>query len=140
MKVNRPEFRNPWHWARVLALLITGAIIGCLGAFVQEETITLEVRWGSLMIPWGMLLVWAALISTIRAGAWGTRSRMGAWAILIGWLVATITFSAENASGALVITSGVREAVYVIGGVILGAFAATFPVHKVAIDPTAPVH
>jgi hypothetical protein len=40
----------------------------------------------------------------------------------------------------LVITSGVREAVYVIGGVILGAFAATLPVHKVAIDPTAPVN
>jgi threonine/homoserine/homoserine lactone efflux protein len=65
---------------------------------------------------------------------------MGAWAILIGWIVATITFSAENAAGALVITSGVRAAVYVIGGVILGAFAATLPVRKVVIDPTAPVN
>ena len=139
MKVGRPEYRDPWHWVRVVALLIIGAAIGCLGAFVQEETLILNVRWGTVMIPWGMLLVWAALASTIRAGAWGSRTRMGAWAILIGWIFATIVFSAENASGGLVITSGVREAVYVIGGVILGAFCATLPVRRFVTDPTAPV-
>lgn len=137
MKLGRPEYRNPWHWLRVIVLLVLGAVIGCLGAFVQEETFTLDVRWGAMVIPWGMLLVWAALASTIRAGAWGSRSRMGAWAILVGWIFATVTFSAETASGGLVITSGAREVTYVIVGVILGAFSATFPVRKVVVDPTA---
>lgn len=138
MRLGRPEYRSPWHWVRVVALLVIGMAIGCLGAFVQEETLTLDVRWGTLMIPWGMLLVWATLASSIRAGAWGSRTRMGAWAILVGWIFATIVFSAENASGGLVITSGVREAVYVIGGVILGAFAATLPVRRLVTDAVSP--
>jgi hypothetical protein len=139
MNFNRPEYRNPWHWVRVIALLVMGMVIGCLGAFVQEETFSLDVLWGTLTVPIGMLIALAALTSSIRAGAWGSKTRMGAWAIFLGWLIATIAFSAKNASGDLIITSGLREGAYVLLGVILGAFAATLPVRKVSADPMAPV-
>jgi hypothetical protein len=139
MNFNRPEYRNPWHWVRVIALLVMGMVIGCLGAFVQEETFSLDVLWGTLTVPIGMLIALAALTSSIRAGAWGSKTRMGAWAIFLGWLIATIAFSAKNASGDLIITSGLREGAYVLLGVVLGAFAATLPVRKVSADPMAPV-
>lgn len=139
MNFNRPEYRNPWHWARVIALLVMGMVIGCLGAFVQEETFSLDVLWGTVTVPIGMLIALAALTSSIRAGAWGSKTRMGSWAIFLGWLIATIAFSAKNASGDLIITSGLREGAYVLLGVILGAFAATLPVRKVSADPMAPV-
>jgi hypothetical protein len=139
MNFNRPEYRNPWHWVRVIALLVMGMVIGCLGAFVQEETFSLDVLWGTLTVPMGMLIALAALTSSIRAGAWGSKTRMGAWAIFLGWLIATIAFSAKNASGDLIITSGLREGAYVLLGVVLGAFAATLPVRKVSADPMAPV-
>lgn len=139
MNFNRPEYRNPWHWVRVIALLVMGMVIGCLGAFVQEETFSLDVLWGTLTVPIGMLIALAALTSSIRAGAWGSKTRMGAWAIFLGWLIATIAFSAKNASGDLIITSGLREGAYVLLGVILGAFAATLPVRKVSADPMASV-
>jgi peptidoglycan/LPS O-acetylase OafA/YrhL len=139
MKMNRPEYRNPWHWVRVLFLLLMGVAIGCLGAFVQEETFSFDVMWGTLTVPLGMIIVLAALTSSIRAGAWGSKTRLGAWSIFAGWLIATIAFSAKNESGDLIITSGPREIVYVLAGVILGAFAATLPVRKESADPMASV-
>jgi len=139
MRFGRPEYRNPWHWVRVLFLLLMGVAIGCLGAFVQEETFSFDVMWGTLTVPLGMLIVLAALTSSIRAGAWGSKTRLGAWSIFAGWLIATIAFSARNQSGDLIITSGTREIVYVLAGVILGAFAATLPVRKESPDPMAPV-
>ncbi len=139
MKLDRPEYRNPWHWVRVLFLALMGVAIGCLGAFVQEETFSFDVRWGTLTVPLGMIIALAALTSSIRAGAWGSKTRMGAWAIFLGWVVATVAFSAKNAAGDLIITSGPRELTYVLGGVILGAFAATLPVRKDMADPMAPV-
>lgn len=138
MKLNRPEYRNPWYWVRTLFLLLMGVAIGCLGAFVQEETFSFDVLWGTLTVPLGMVIVLAALTSSIRAGAWGSKTRIGAWAIFAGWLIATVAFSAKNASGDLIITSGTREIVYVLAGVILGAFAATLPVRKETVDPMAP--
>ena len=139
MTLNRPEFRNPWYWVRVFFLLILGVAIGCLGAFVQEETVMFDTRLGTITVPIGMFIALAALTSSIRAGAWGSKTRMGAWAIFLGWVVATIAFAARNASGDLIITSGPRQAAYVLLGVVLGAFAATLPVRKVNPDPVAPM-
>lgn len=122
------DLRNPWHWGRVLLMLVAGLVIGGLGAFVQGEAFSLALRWGTVLVPWGIVLVWAAFTSMVRAGAWGSKSRMGSWAVVAGWLVATVSLAAQTASGGLVITSDVRDVVYVVGGVILGAVAAMLPV------------
>ena len=58
----------------------------------------------------------------------GIASRAGGWAVFVGWLASTVVMSAESPSGDLALSGGGRQMTYLLGGVILGAAAATFPV------------
>jgi hypothetical protein len=118
--------------AGALALVLAGAVIGLLGAFVQAQRAVVELPWGTLAIPWGLALVWVALVAAIRGGAWALRSRWGSWAVLAGWLVATVLLSTESPSGDLALSGGARQMTYLLGGVILGSAAATLPVPRSA--------
>ncbi|MBK9740746.1 MAG: hypothetical protein IPO93_14895 [Actinobacteria bacterium] len=60
----------------------------------------------------------------------GPTTRWGGWAVLAGWLVATIGFSAESTSGDLALSGGTRQMTYLLGGVILGSAAATLPLPR----------
>ena len=113
-----------------VALAALGVAIGTVGAFVQAQRSLVDLPWGQATIPWGVPLVWIALLAGIRGGTWGLRTRWGGWAVLAGWLVATIGFSAESTSGDLALSGGTRQMTYLLGGVILGSAAAPLPLPR----------
>jgi hypothetical protein len=106
--------------AGYLACLAAGVVIGAVGAFLQGA------RWiiADVAIPWGLVL---ALIALIRAAVDLTGSRWGGWIVLLAWIAVTVAFAAELPSGDLVISAGGRQMAYLVGGVIVGAAAATVP-------------
>lgn len=118
-----------------LGLVLLGVLIGTLGAFVQAARWVVDTPWGAWSIPWGVVLVWAVLLCAIRAGTWLIRTRWGSWAVLLGWLAATVALSTESPSGDLALSGGGRQMTYLIGGVILGSAAATFPLPASAQGP-----
>jgi hypothetical protein len=115
-----------WRWAGVAAGLLVGAAIGLLGAFVQAQRLLV----GSVGLPWGVALVWVALLLAVRAGAWAVGTRWAAWAVTVGWLVVSVLLSAESPSGDVAISGGGRQLTYLIGGVILASAAATMPLPR----------
>lgn len=110
------------------ALFLIGVAVGLVGAFVQAARWVTAWPWGQLVIPWGLVMVLILLLALIRGGAWLVRSRFGAWALLVGWLMGTIVMSSQSRSGDLALAGGVRQWVYLLAGVILGSVAAAFPV------------
>jgi hypothetical protein len=110
-----------------LALVVLGLVIGSIGAFVQAARWIVDTPWGVWSIPWGVALVWVTLLIAVRGGTWLIRTRWGSWAVLVGWLAATIAFATESPSGDLALSGGGRQMTYLVGGVILGSAAATFP-------------
>ena len=118
-----------------LGLVVLGLAIGTVGAFVQAARWIVDTPWGIWSIPWGVVLVLITLLVAIRAGTWALRSRWGSWAVLLGWLAATIALSAESPSGDVALSGGSRQMTYLLGGVILGSAAATFPLPTAARRP-----
>jgi hypothetical protein len=128
-----------WRWLGSLGAVVVGVVIGLTGAFVQSQRLIVEAPWGPLTLPWGVPVVWIALIAAIRGGAWAVGSRWGAWAVLGGWLATTVLLSAESPSGDLAVSGGGRQLVYLIGGVILASAAASLPLpRRSAVAKTAP--
>jgi len=113
---------------RYAAAVVVGLLVGLVGAFVQAERFIVSVPWGLLVIPWGMALVIAVLVMVIRGATWLTLSRWGGMALFLGWLISTMAMAGESPSGDLALSGGGRQWVYLLGGVVLGAAAATFPV------------
>lgn len=116
------------RFAQFACIALVGLMVGLIGAFVQADRAIISVPWGLLVIPWGMVLVIAVLVMAIRGAAWLVESRWGGATMLAGWIVATIAMSAESPSGDLALSGGGRQWVYLLGGVILGTAATTFPV------------
>ena len=119
---------GPLATLRILGLSAVGLGVGIIGSFVQATRAIVPMPWGQVVVPWGMILVLVTVILVIRGAAWLTGSRAGGWALFAGWLVATVAMAAESPSGDLAISGGGRQMTYLLGGVILGAAAATFPV------------
>lgn len=118
------------RWVSGLLLLLLGLVIGIAGAFVQAQRLVLETPWGVVTVPWGVPLVWVALVVVVRGGVWALGSRWGGWAVAGGWLVATVALSAESPSGDVALSGGGRQFVYLLGGVILASAAASIPVPR----------
>jgi hypothetical protein len=111
---------------RVLAYfgcLLVGLAIGIAGAFLQGARFLV----GGVTLPWGLVVALVALLVLVRAGIEITHSRWGGWIVLLAWIAATVAFAAELPSGDLVISAGGRQMAYLLGGVIIGAAAATVP-------------
>lgn len=120
-----------WRRAGALVLLLAGgALLGILGAFVQAHRALVETPWGVAALPWGVPLVWLALVAGIRGGAALVGTRWGAWSVMLGWLVATVALSAESPSGDVALSGGGRQLTYLLGGVIIGSAAATLRVPR----------
>jgi len=103
--------------------MLVGLFMGIAGAFLQGARFLV----GGVTVPWGMVLALIALLVLVRAGIELTRSRWGGWIVLLAWIATTVAFAAELPSGDLVISAGGRQMAYLLGGVIVGAAAATVP-------------
>lgn len=103
--------------------VLAGAVIGISGAFLQGARAIV----GGVTLPWGLVVALVALLVLVRAGVEVTRSRWGGWLVLLTWIALTVAFAAELPSGDLVISAGGRQMAYLLGGVIVGAAAATVP-------------
>jgi len=111
---------------RVLALsacFAAGVVMGVAGAFLQAARLVI----GGVALPWGLVVALVALLVLVRAGVEWTQTRWGGWIVLIAWIAVTVAFAAELPSGDLVISAGGRQMAYLLGGVIVGAAAATVP-------------
>lgn len=111
-----------------VGVFLVGLLVGVIGAFVQANRFIVPVPWGLLVIPWGMVFVVLVLVVSIRGATWLVESRWGGSLLFSGWIVSTIVMAAESPSGDVALSGGGRQWVYLLGGVILGAAAATFPV------------
>jgi Family of unknown function (DUF6113) len=121
--------------ASVVACLGGGVGFGVVAAFVQADRLVV----GSLVLPWGLVLVLGTLLLAVRGSAWWVRSRAGGWAFFVGWLAATVALATEWPSGDLAISGGGRQMAYLFGGVVLGAAAATVPLIERPDEPGARV-
>lgn len=130
--------RRGVRWAVVLLLVLVGLAIGVAGAFVQAQRLVLDTPWGLTSLPWGVPVVWIALVAAIRGGVWGLGTRWGGWAVAAGWLVATVAASAESPSGDVALSGGGRQLAYLLGGVILASAAASLalPAGSAPRDPS----
>jgi hypothetical protein len=135
--------RGPALRLALIALLaIFGGAIGLLGAFVQADRAILVIASRDLVVPWGLVIVWVALVAAVRAGAWLVMRRWGGWTVLAGWLLVTILMSTESPSGDLALSGGGRQMAYLLGGVVLGSAAATLRVAvgtRARPEPKGPV-
>lgn len=126
---------------RIFGCLAVGLGLGLVGAFVQADRSIVPAPWGQVVLPWGLVLAAVTLVLVIRGAAWLIGTRAGGWSVFAGWLVSTVVMAAESPSGDLALSGGARQMTYLIGGVILGAAAATFPVFERSshtIDVTPP--
>lgn len=106
-----------------LGCLAIGLVVGLTGGFVQAARLII----GPVVVPWGLVLTVLVLVLAIRGAVWGLGSRLGGWLLFGGWLLATVGLAAESPSGDLAISAGGRQWAYLLGGVILGAAAASIP-------------
>lgn len=105
------------------ASLIGGLVIGVVGAFLQGARFVAA----GVTVPWGLVLAIVALVVLVRAAIELTGARGPGWVVLGAWIAVTVAFAAEMPSGDLVISAGGRQMVYLFGGVVAGAAAATVP-------------
>ena len=121
--------------SRVLGLLLSlvvGLVIGLAGAFVQAQRLLVDSPWGVVPIPWGVLLVWIALVAAIRGATWGVGTRWAGWTIFVGWLISTIVLSADSPSGDVALSGGGRQMTYLLAGVVIASAAASLPLPRSA--------
>jgi hypothetical protein len=121
--------------SRVLGLLLSlvvGLVIGLAGAFVQAQRLLVDSPWGVVPIPWGVLLVWIALVAAIRGATWGVGTRWAGWTVFVGWLISTIVLSADSPSGDVALSGGGRQMTYLLAGVVIASAAASLPLPRSA--------
>lgn len=111
-------------WLAIPIAVLVGVLVGIIGGFVQAQRFQL----GSIVIPWGAVLVMIVTVIVVRGGAWLAMSRWGGWATFLGWLGATILMSSELPDGSVALSGGGRQMFYLIAGVVLGAAMASLPV------------
>lgn len=113
-----------WLIVGVLGFAILGAVVGAVLAFWQAARLTL----GPVTIPWGLVVAVVVLLVVIRISIRVLGSRWAGAAVLGGWLVATIVFATRTPwAGDLIISSGTRQLIYLMVGVVAGAAAASLP-------------
>lgn len=116
---SKPPLRRGW----LLVLLPAGFGFGVVAGFMQEQRLMI----GSVPIPWAAVLLLAALVVTIRALSLNMESRSAGGLFYFGWVVATVLLALPNPSGDVVFTADLSSFAYLLGGGVLGAAVAAWP-------------
>ena len=119
-----------------VGLLVLGLVIGVVGAVVSAARTTV----GSVMVPWGLILLLVLLPTFARAVAWSTGTRAAAALFAAGWAVATAAAVIVRPGDDVLFPDGPRATVYVLGGAALLVLACLVPVRRApeVPEPLAP--
>jgi hypothetical protein len=113
-----------WLIVGTIGFAVLGTLLGAVLAFWQAARLTL----GPVTIPWGVVVAVVVLLVAIRIAVHALGSRWAGAAVLAGWLVATIVLATRTPwAGDLIISSGTRQFIYLLVGVVAGAAAASLP-------------
>lgn len=107
----------------ILALVLTGAVLGLLGGFLQSLTVSL----GPVPVPAGALLALAAVIAVIRAVVHGTGTRAAGIAVLAGWALISLALALTWPGGDVVLGRQPVAMGYLFGGAVVVSMAANLP-------------
>jgi len=110
-----------------MGFVLMGFAIGVTGAFIQAQRFILSFGDFVVVIPWGTVLLLIVIAVVTRLATVATGTRWAGWLFFTCWLAATVLLAADSPSGDLAISSGARQMVYLFGGIVLGAAAATLP-------------
>lgn len=106
-----------------IVLVLTGAVIGLVGGFLQAVTVTVA----GIALPVGVVVVVLALIATIRAVIHVFDRRWaGVW-VFLGWVVVSALLAYQWPGGDVVIAREPTAMVYLFGGALLASAAANLP-------------
>lgn len=117
----------------LVGLGVGGVMLGLVGVGV----LSLDRTVGTVTVPWGAVLAVLGVVASVRGAAYLVGSRRGAVAVLIGWLVPTIAFSALNPGGDVVLTDEPRTYVYLLATFGLSLVAASWPLPAGAAELAA---
>lgn len=113
-----------WLIGATIGFGVLGTLLGAVLAFWQAARFTV----GPVTIPWGVVVAVIVLIAVIRVAVRAGGSRWAGAAVLAGWLIATIVLATRTPwAGDLIISSGTRQLIYLLAGVVAGAAAASLP-------------
>lgn len=108
---------------RAVGLVLGGVGFAFIGGFLQALTWTA----GSVTLPVGLVVVFAALLAFVRALVHRYDRRMaGVW-FAAGWLFASIALAVPWPGGDIVLGDNTTAKVYLFGGAVLVAMAANLP-------------
>jgi hypothetical protein len=97
-----------------LVLLVLGVLTSAAGALVQSG-------W----FPGGLLLALAGAVGLFWGGGKLCRTRVGAAAPGIGWVVTAFLLTAPRAEGDFAFGAGIGSYVFLLGGVLAAVMCAT---------------
>jgi hypothetical protein len=100
--------------AAYLGLFVLGAVVGLAGALVQGG-------W----FPGGLLLALAGAVGLFWGGAKLCRTRVGAAAPGVGWVITVFWLTSPRPEGDFVFGAGIGSYVFLLGGVLAAVMCAT---------------
>jgi hypothetical protein len=96
-----------------------GVLLGLVGSVVSAA----RTPVGSVMVPWGLVLMVLALGVSVRATLWSTGSRLTAGLLLAGWFVASAAVLLVSPGGDVLLPDIARSYVYLGAAFVLGIIA-----------------
>ncbi|KPI26272.1 hypothetical protein OK074_0941 [Actinobacteria bacterium OK074] len=102
------------RFAALVGLLALGAVVGIAGALVQAG-------W----LPGGLLLALAGAAGAFLGGGLVLRSRSGAVAPAVGWMVAVVWLTATRPEGDFMFGAGAVSYLFLLGGMTVAVICAT---------------
>lgn len=107
----------------VVVGVISGVLLGLVGAFVQAD----RIRIGDRLLPYGVLLAVAFVAVTQLWLARHFQTRIAAVAVAVGWVIATQTLGDDQQYNTAIIVDATWSKIYMIACPIVIGIICTLP-------------